>query len=322
MVDFNTTLLREKFTIRDAFSDNKPRRQQETPPVIALSNRIVLAMVSESGMISETLIVRAQNMHTCARMAARIAGEFQDVGPILTRQTPFDWKYAWLSITKGYESKYNPNRWVAVYHKGRVIYQDGEAQRHPFLDIIEQCDARNPDDYEKAVNVAEDAFKQAGKIVTIQHDSNVALVLNYNAQEARSGVIVRGPNRTMTFNFTARAKAGRPVKISQCLSVAAAFLEGIQMAFQVGMFKQKQAYDMLEPGSEELNKGREATEKLGRLNGAIQQFENLLEVSYRPERPDFSYMIDEAQAFAKQSLAAELQRRIDSGEGDKADWVQ
>lgn len=321
MADFNTTLLREKFVIRDAFSDNKPRRQQETPPVIALSNRIVLPLVSKDGLASETLIVRAQNMHTCTRMAARIVGEFQDVGPILTRQRPFDWKYAWLSITKGYEQKYNPNRWVAVYHKGRVIYEDGETQRHPFLDIIEQCDARNPDDYEKAVHVAEDAFRQAGKIVTIQHDSNVALVLNYTPEEARSGVIVRGPNRTMTFNFTAKAKAGRPVKISQCLSVAAAFLEGIQLAFQVGMIRQKQVYDMIDAGSEESSKGRESSEKLGRLNGAIQQFENLLEVTYRPDRPDFGNMIDEAQVFAKQALAVELQRRIDAGEIDKADWV-
>ncbi len=50
-----------------------------------------------------------------------------------------------------------------------------------------------PDDYEKAVTVAEDAFRQAGKIVNIQHDSNVAFVLNYNPNEARGGVIVRGP---------------------------------------------------------------------------------------------------------------------------------
>lgn len=78
---------------------------------------------------------------------------------------------------------------------------------------------------------------------------------------------------------------------------------------------------MIEPGSDEGNKGREAAEKLGRLNGAIQQFENLLDVTYRPERPDFGNMIDEAQAFAKQSLAAELQRRIEAGESDKSDWV-
>jgi hypothetical protein len=321
MKDFNTTLLREKFIIRDAFSDNKPRRQQDTPPVIALSNRIVLPLTYSDGKFTETLVVRSQNMHNCVRMAARIIQEFQDTGPLVNRQVPFDWKYAWQSITKGYEQKFNPNRWIAVYHKGRAIFEDGETPRHTFLDIIEQCDARNPDDYDKAVNVAEDAFRQAGKIVNITHDSNVALVLNYTPAEARAGVIVRGPNRTMTFNFSAKPKEGRAVKISQCLSIAAAFLEGIQMAFQVGMIRQKQSYDMLEAGSPEIQRGRDASEKLGRLNGAIQQFENLLEVTYRPERPEFGQMVDEAQNFAKQTLAAELQRKIDAGEVDKSEWV-
>lgn len=320
MQDFTTTLLREKFIIRDAFVETKPSRQRmENPPVIALSNRMVLPLTYKNG--SEVLVVRAQNMHICARMAARIVQEFQDSGPLLDRPRPFDWKFAWLSITKGYESKFNPGRWVAIYHKGRLVYEDGEAARHPFLDIIEQCDARNRDNYEQAVTVAEDAFRQAGKIVTIEHDSNIALVLNAEAAEIKCGVIVRAPNKTMTFNFTARPRAGRAVKISQCLSVSAAFLEGIQLAFQIGMIKQKQLYEMIDPASLDAEKGRESSQKLGRLNGAIQQFEQLAEVLYRPERPDFGAMIDEAQAFAKKALAAEFQRRMDAGEIDKGDWI-
>ncbi|MGZ9109250.1 MAG: hypothetical protein ACXW4B_10590 [Micavibrio sp.] len=322
MKDFTTTLLREKFTIRDAFSEKKAERlrDQDSAPVIALSNRMVLPLTGKDG-VNENLVIRAQNMHTCARMAARIVQEFQDSGPILDRTKPFDWKFAWLSITKGYENKFNPGRWVAVYHKGRIIYEDGETQRHPFLDIIEQCEARNKESYEKAVAVAEDAFRQAGKIVTIEHDSNIALVVNFEPEEAKCGIIVRGPNKTMTFNFTAKPKGGRSVKISQCLSVSAAFLEGIQLAFQVGMIKQKQLYELIEPVSAEADRGREASQKLGRLNGAIQQFENLLDVTYRPERPDFSQMIDEAQVFAKQVLAAELERRIAAGEIDRGEWV-
>ncbi len=320
MRDFNATLLREKFIIRDAIAQRGPRREA-APPVIALSNRIVLPMVSEDGSVSETLIVRAQNMHSCARMAARILQEFQDTGSILDRATPFDWRYAWLSITKGFETKFNPQRWVAVYHKGRVVYEDGETERHAFLDIIEQCDARNKSDYEKAVSVAEDAFKQAGKLVTIEHDSNVALVLTTEGEEVRCGVIVRGPNRTMTFNFTAKPRGGRRVKISQCLSVSAAFLEGVQLAFQVGMIRQKEVFEMLDPGSAEAARGRESSQKLARLNGAIQQFENLAEVTYRPERPNFSEMIDDAQIFARTALSSELERRMLSGEIDHSEWV-
>ena len=114
MNDFTTTLLREKFTIRDAFSEQKAARlrDQDSAPVIALSNRMVLPLVW--GDVRENLVIRAQNMHSCARMAARIVQEFQDSGPILDRKKPFDWKFAWLSITKGYENKFHPGRWVAV----------------------------------------------------------------------------------------------------------------------------------------------------------------------------------------------------------------
>ncbi|AGH98518.1 hypothetical protein [Micavibrio aeruginosavorus] len=322
MKNFNTTLLREKFVIRDAFANKGKDLTGEKAPVVAMSNRMVIPLINRDGSVHEKFVIRAQNMHTCARMAAKIVQEFQDTGPILNRQVPFDWEFAWLSITKGYEKQFNPNRWIAVYNKGRVIYEAGDAERHPFLDIIEQCDARNQDNYEKAVSVAEDAFKQAGRLVTIEHDSNIALVITVeNDGEIRNGVIVRGPNRTTTFNFIAREKRGTPAKVSQCLSAAAAFLEGIQLAFQAGFLRQKELYELISPSSEEAAKAREAGQKLGRLNGAIQQFEQLAEVSYRPERPDFSEMMDAAKDFAKTALADEIQRRVESGDIDKNEWV-
>jgi hypothetical protein len=300
MKDFNTSLLREKFTIRDAPSDAK--RGRESPPVVAVSNRIVLPLANHLGNVGETLVIRAQTMHGCLRMAARVIQEFQDSGPVTSRPMPLDWKYLWMSVNKGYEEKFNPDRWVAVYHKGRVIYEDGQARRHPFLDIIEQCDTRNQDSYEHAVAVAEDAFKQAGRQVTIGHDSNVALVLNADPGEVRCGVIVRSSSRTMTFSFTARPKAGHAPRIAQCLGASASFLEGIHLAHQIGIIRQKQLYNMIDPASGESEKAHEAMEKLESLNDAIRQFENLASVSYRPERPDFSQMIESAQASARQDL--------------------
>src|SRR5688500_7645667 len=133
MKDFNTSLLREKFIIRDVSPD-----QTAAEPVIALSNRIALPLSDHLGHGAETLVIRSQNMHGCLRMAARVVQEFQDLGPIVSRPKPLDWKYLWMSINKGYEEKFNPDRWIAVYHKGHVIYEDGDTRRHPFLDIIEQ----------------------------------------------------------------------------------------------------------------------------------------------------------------------------------------
>jgi len=314
MLEFNSTLLREKFVIHDAM----PSDNVQKGPIVALSNRLALpfAIKSDAG---ENFIVRAQNMHTAIRLGAQMARYYQDYGSLLDKDRPFDWKDAYLQIIKGYEKKWNPHRWVAVYHRGRVVYEDGEAARHPFLDIIEQCDARNPGNYEKALEIAKDAFRQAGKLVNITHDANVALVMNITALEGRCGIILRGPNRTTTFNFTAKGKAGRDVKISQCLTVSAAFLEGIQLAFLVGLTNKKVAYDLIDAKSEEGMKAREASQKLGRLNGAVAQFENLLDVSYRPDRPNFAVMIDEAEEFARKIFAEDI--KIKAEKGEAGDWV-
>jgi len=315
--EFNATLLREKFVIKDVM----PEKQADDEPVVALSNRLTLPLHNHRMEVYEDLVVRAQNMHTCVRFGARLAQDFQDFGALLTRQPAYDWEEAYDAITKGYETKFNPNIWVAVYHKGRVIFEKGSAERHPFLDVIEQCDTRNKGDYEKAVEVAEDAFKHAGKLVNIEHDANVALLVTVTEDEGKCGIIVRGPTRTTTFSFTAKKRPARHVRPSSCLSASAAFLEGIQLAFQVGMIHQKIKYDLIGKSSEEAHKGEDAAQKLYRLNSAITQFEGMYEVRYRPEKPNFKDMVEEAEEFARKVLAAEVERKIQSGEMDADGWI-
>ena len=317
IAEFNATLLREKFIIKDAM----PEKQADQKPVIALANRLSLPLYSPRLDSHETLIVRAQNMHTCVRLGARLAQDFNDHGPLLGREPDYDWQDAYDAITKGYETKFNPNLWAAIYYQGRVVFEKGAADRHPFLDVIEQCDARNNADYEKAVAVAEDAFKQAGKMVTIEHDANVALLVNVTEDEGKCGIILRGPARTTTFSFTAKKRPARGVRASSCLSASAAFLEGIQLAFQVGMIRQKIHYDLIGKSSEEAHKGEDASQKLYRLNGAISQFENMYDVRYRPEKPDFKTMVEEAEEFARKLLSAEVERKIQSGEMDAHGWI-
>ncbi len=314
MTEFHSTLLREKFVIHDDASKNNG-----DSAIIALSNRLLLPLVGHG--VAEHFIIRAQNMHLATRIAAQIAKDFAENGAIIDRKKLFDWHYAYLSVIKGYEKTWNPHRWVAIYHKGRLVYQDGETEHHPFLDVIEQCDAHNKGEYAHSLEIAKDAFRKAGKNVTIEYDANVAMILSLKDGEAKCGVILRGPNKTTTFNLTARPRAGRDVKISQCLSVAAAFLEGIQLAFLIGMTKQKLKYKLIAPLSPEEKKADDASRKLGRLNGAVTQFENILNVTYRPERPNFSKMIDEAEEFSRKVLANEVKTKIASGDVDGGDWV-
>lgn len=316
MSEFSAALLREKFVIIDA----QPADLAEAEPLIALSNRLKFPLTRPDGGV-EIYVVRAQNMHSTARYTAQMIKDFHDNGSLVDRIIPFDWAGSWRAITKGYESDWNPQRWIAVYHNGRLVFEEGEGKRHPFLDVIEQCDARNRGDYEQSLDIAKDAFRQAGKPVHIEHDANVALIMKVSPDEGKCGVIVRGPNKTTTFNLTAHRKAGRDVKASQCLTAAAAFLEGIQLSFLIGMTRQKQRYELIASSSDEARKGDAAGKKIGRLNTAIAQFENLVQVSYRPDRPSFSAMIDEAEEFARKVLSAEIESKIAEGGDEKSEWI-
>ncbi len=309
MDSFSTSLLREKFVIRD------PMPVSDEEPVVALSNRLVTPIPDSR----EKFVVRAQNMHSCIRMAARIVHSAQEEGPIMSRAKSFDWEESWKGVVEGYERKYNPNRWVAVYNEGKVVFSEGAY--HPFLDIIETCDLKSPQDYSHSISVAENAFKQAGKVVKIDHDANIALVVNIASELARCGIILRGADKTTTFNFTAKPSGGRKVKVSQCLTVSAAFLEGIQLAFQVGMGSEKRKYDLIETGSEDDKRITAGEKRLARLNSAVNQFEQMLDVSYRPERPNLFEMVDEAKEVAHKILAPQIQEKIESGEMDDSEWV-
>lgn len=313
-MDFKSSLIREKFIIRDVNASD------DDDGVIALSNRMVVPLHSKATGEKEEFVVRAQNMHSCVRFAAMIVKEFQDKGPLMQRKN-LHWGDLWAEVTKGYEGEWNPLIWGVVYHKGRVVFEYGE--RHAFLDIIEKCDAANKDDYSKSIPFAEDAFKAAGKDVTIHYDSNIALVVSFTKQEAKCGVILRSAQRTTTFNFNARPRSRDiDVKVSQSLTVSAAFLEGIQLAFQVGMYNRKLANGLIDKFSDEDRKGKRSLERMNALNSAITKYEQTYDVTYRPERPAFSQAITKAEEMAQDILAPLIEEKFSSGEFDESEWIK
>lgn len=311
--EFQTVLLREKFVLREAGD-----QAATAPPVIALSNRMTVPLPLSAAETPETLIVRTQNMHSCVRLAARLV-QAAESGPVAGRVPAFNWSDAWENVIEGYEKKYNQKLWSAVYHDGAPLFAYGE--RHPFLDVIETCDFKTKADYKSSVALAESAFRKAGKEVQIEHDSNIALVLHINQDQGRVGVILRGAAQTATFNFTARKVRGMPVKISPCMTVAAAFLEGIQLAFQVGMARVKLKYGMIDADSDEARRLNDGEKRMARLKVAVSQFEQMADLTYRPERPDFFTMMDEAQEEAKKILKPHLEELIRQGLIAGEDWV-
>lgn len=295
--EFKTTLLREKFVM----SENGPAALK-SEPVIALSNRIVLNLAGSPKEQPETYIIRSQNMHSCARLAAAIAKEYTERGAIMKRVIPFYWRNLWLDAIKGYEKDWNPDIWGAIYYKGRVIFDHGE--HHPFLDIIEKCDAANQEDYTKSVAFAEDAFRQAGKDVTIKQDSNIALIVTMKDDVAQCGIILRGAGKKATFNLIVKPRPnGEAIRFPTIMTTSALFLEGIQLAFAVGFANRKREMGMVDRYSDEDRKARRGAERLANLSGAINTIEEKYQITYRPERPDFQRMVRESDEHAGKILA-------------------
>ena len=297
---FQISLMREKFILRDLGTDIG-----DTPPIIALSNRIVLNVSNKSER--DTYIVRTQNMHTCVRLAAAIYKEFMERGSLEGRMIEFNWDGLWKDVIKGFERKWNPDVWACVYHRGKPVYGFGE--HHPFLDIIEKCDHKEKGDYEDSVIFAERAFKQAGKVMKIEHDANIALISKITDEEAKCGLIIRGANRTTTFNYTVKQhfRYKEAVKVATILSVSAAFLEGIQLAFQVGMAEKKFDLHMFEEYSQDYMRWKKSSSRLGSLNTAISNFELKYDVKYRPERPSFAGIVEESMKFTAKIFKKETE---------------
>jgi hypothetical protein len=295
-LDFSTTLLREKFVISDGRGE-----QAEGHPIIAVGNRMVVPLQSDNGQLRETFVIRAQTMHACIRMAAKIIQTFIRSGPIMARAESFKFEDAWDSIIEDHERTFNPDRWIAVYNNGKLIYEGG---RHPtFLDMVEKCDGRNPGDYDQAIIMAEHSFETLGRQVTIAHEGHIGLVTTIKNHHGKCGLILRNPNRRTTFNYMADNKGGGIVSAAQCLNVAAAFLEGIQLAFQIGMANEKLRLGIIPRNSEEARKAESGRRRLGRLNAEIRTFENSLNVRYRPEKPEFAQIVSEAELFTRDSLS-------------------
>ncbi len=286
MPDLNTTLLREKFIIRDLDGVG-------AAPIVAVSNRLVLPLMNDKGQVSEVLVIRAQTMYSCIRVAAQLLRNFIYEGPLAIRAKSLNFPSIWDRVCAGYESSYNLARWVCVYHKGNEILSAGS--RHSFLDIIEKCDAKNPGNYDRAVQIAEEAFLKMGRKVAISYESNIGMVMNVRPDMGRCGLVHRGPDKSSTFNFSVEPAAEKDVSPVMCLNVCAAYLEGLQLAYKAGVINDKLRLDLVDRSSSEFRMLQSAFHRLSELGNEIEVFDTQFDVKYRPDKPQFQDMIASAE---------------------------
>lgn len=295
-MNIDTSLLREKFIIREKTVNLNDKTMQIQCP----STRMPISL--QTGTLEkETYIIRSYNMHSGTRMVAKIIHDYEKNGPIMSRSITLDWAKLWEESLSSYERLHNSEKWVVVYHKGKPIFAAG--QHHSFLDVIEVCDNLNKGNYDKSIKMAEKAFLKAGKNTEITCESTVALVSILSKKDGRCSMVLRGPNRTTTFNYSLKPlEKEDTLNIPQGLSTAADFLEGVQLAYMIGLNSEKLNQGLIEKYSDEGRQIIKARERLGELNALINSMERRYKVRYRPERPDFDILIAETEQYAKDAL--------------------
>lgn len=268
---FNATMIREKCQIQDASLGKQGSR--------ILSNRLTVPSNSDN------LVVRGQNMHSVARMGARLYNKGLVNGPL--GQQKIEWKQLWESIEDGAHMT-NPSNWICVYLNGALVFSSGE--HHPFLDMIEQQVARSEGSYDLNVMIAAETFRAAGhNSMTIDHSTNVALILSITDGQGRCGLIYRHPRRTTTFSFSV-APGARAIEreVAGILESSSDFLESIQICYAI-------AAESTKGIEQDFAKEAKLKSRLGDLKRAVDGFEEGVTVTYRPERPDMNRFLQEAQ---------------------------
>ncbi len=286
-----TSLLREKYEIHERQPNNSTKPIQ----IVTMSNRMALKLQA-GNMPEESYVIRTQNMHGCARFASVLLSEYERLGPLLSRTTPLNFHDLWDKALSPFERLHNPDKWVNLYHKGKSIYSEGP--EHPFLDVIEKCDVVNKGDYEDSIKMARNAFSQAGKKVTIDYDSNVALVCSLTKVEARCSMIIRGPGRTNTFNVTITpAEDEEKINIMHGLSLSADILEAVQLCYRIGHISANVELGILKKYGDEYNIMKQAKKRLIEIDAQLNSIENRYSMRYRPERPNFNHIVTLTEKF-------------------------
>lgn len=306
MKDFNTQVLRERFVL-DPLDD-------KSPAIITLSNRAVLDLVDSNGKIVEKVVLRGHMLHTVVRLMGSLLNTYTRTGPLFKREPPLKWEEIWDLAAGPFERAHNPELWVAIYHQGKPVYQQGD---HPnFVDVLEMCDYRESGNYDRSINTARDMFNRAGHPVTVEHDSNIAASFNINKKQGRVSLVLRGAQKKTTFSFTGEARdlPAKEMNPVHFINAAAAFLDGIHLAFHVGTGNERLRRGLMTTHSTDGILLTAARARIAESNAAVRAFENLHVVHYRPERPEFAELVVASENMTRKRLDEEEAEALEAAE--------
>ena len=232
MHEFNSTLLREKFLIKEVSNKTLQQNDGGVPDVVtAMSNRMVLPFRDEKGRIVEEFVIRTHSMHCCVRMAGELIVDHFENGPISSRLDSFDWEDMWSRVMTDVHREFDPNFWCVIYLNGNVVFHD--KRHHVFFDVIEKFSHKFNFEYEQSVDEAEKAFMRAGKKVDISHENQIASIIDVRQDRTKCGIIMRSPKKTTTCNIRVEDRFAANDHILPAFKLCAAYHEGIHHGFTI-----------------------------------------------------------------------------------------
>ncbi|GAA0576121.1 hypothetical protein [Caenispirillum bisanense] len=274
------TLFREKTTVHK-FTFDLPSEGGQAAMSIR-SNRI--AMMLKSGDISETVVVRGQNIPCTLRAAAMVYDAFSRNPFIFSKDEPEDWAPRWDQRMSSYERQFVPETWVSIHHNGRTLFSTNTSRQ---IDAIEAL-AQGGDVNEQIVRrVSQTLFGKDEEFV-VQHDSQTAVVFTPFSSYHRAAILERRGGRTGSFAVSVHhpPKPKKPVRYDTFIHFCADLIEAVNVRMFLDRIKAMIEENRISGPPITPAQVQGAMTRRKELVAFANAFERANKVSYRPERPD------------------------------------
>ena len=305
MKDFSAIMLREKFELFPVNGEGT----EDKPELEASGNRLEIKLGSKASESQTVYIIRSQNMHTCLRIGAHVAYHHFEHGDLpQSGRNRFEWRYIFKTVTEIYEEKWNPDIWAVIYKNGRPIHKGGK-DYNPVLDIVEQCMAYEKTDYSGVSHILDSMLERAGKKFHVEYDSEAATKIEGNNAKAVISIIRRGPDQKEVLKMQVKRKQSRDIRLSPCLTSAAAIIEAYQLGFFVARVNEMMHHAKLTLAHKEAVQGDHASRRILRMEEAQEEFEEMYDVVYKPKSPDFEHFSKDVAKYFDELYAKEGKER-------------
>lgn len=161
------------------------------------SNRIAMSLKAKD--VSETVVVRGQNIPATLRCAALVVETFTRNPMVFRRNERIDWADKWDRRMASYERKFVPESWVSIHHGGQTLFSTNTSRHIDALEALAQGGDINEDLVRR---VSQTLFGRDEEFV-VQHDSQTAVVFTPFSSYHRAAILERRGGRTGSFAVSA-----------------------------------------------------------------------------------------------------------------------